>query len=178
MTPGRTQRDLRRLWGEENAGFPERQPLSARPAPRVLPPPSRPSGVPGPADRPLPGEPTLLLPFLQGAQPPPSFGPSLAPRDSPPRAWPPTMPGAPLALCSLAPRDTWPGPLPGGSSGPPRPCLQPPGAPSLHAPSSPRLLRRTRVVPEDSLWRATLSGDWPLPRRREAPPHPPVTLCP
>lgn len=144
-------------------GHPSTQPLFGRPRTR-RPPPAREAdpASPSPAGRPAPA---LALPD--------SSSPRL-----PPRALPPTMPGAPLALCSLAPRDTWPGPPPGGSPGPPRPCLQPPGAPSLHAPSSPRLLRRTRVVPEDSLWRAALSGDWPLPRRRESPPHPQVTLCP
>ena len=155
MTPGRTQRDLRRLWGEENAGFPERQPLSARPAPRILPPPSRPSGVPGPADRPLPGEPTLPLPFLQGAQPPPSSGPSLAPRDSHLGLGLPQCPAPPSPFAHLPP----------GTRGP-APC--PVGAPAPHAPASSPLERRASTPPrprgssgEPELSQRTAFGELP-----------------
>ncbi|KAI5126040.1 Phosphatidylinositol 4-Phosphate 3-Kinase C2 Domain-Containing Subunit Alpha [Manis pentadactyla] len=83
------------------------------------------------ADRPLPGAADPSSFSLQGAQPPPWPGPG--------GVWLPAAPTSglvshnarrpPLALWSLAPRDTWPTPLSGGRAlAPPGPCLQPPGA--------------------------------------------------
>lgn len=97
MTPGRTLRDLRRLRGEESARFPKGCPFSA----------GQPqghrgsSGFPRPAHRPLPGEPTLPLPPLQGANPPPP--------PARPGAWLPATPTS--GLCSHNARRPPPGTL-------------------------------------------------------------------
>lgn len=175
MTPGRTQRDLRRLRGEESLKFLERRPSQPDQAPRVFSFTQLFLGRPRTRGPPPPWEPTLPLPARQCP------APALARPESrsqrlPSRTRPPTMPGAPLALSSLAP-GTRGSALPGGSAGPPRPASSPrsaepprplvPAAP-LESPSCPR------GQPLESC------PVWGLgsPRRREAPPHPQVTLCP
>lgn len=177
MTPGRTCCDLRRLRGEESSGFLERRPsqpdqprgsflhpVAPRASPTRGPPPAPgadPSASPCPAVRPAP----------------PSPDPSLALSDSHLVLGLPQCPAPPSPSAHFCP----PGhvarpPARCGSAGPPRPRLQSPGAPSPSTPPRPRRSSESPgVVPEDSLWRAALSGDWP-PRRREAPPPPPSDL--
>lgn len=118
-------------------------PLSL-PAPRVIPPPTLSSGVRGPP--PARGSRPFLL-FPAGC-PAPHPGPARAESGSlrrPPRAWSPTMPGArPLPFGHLPPGTRGPPPCPVGALLPHRvPASRPPERWSLHAPSSPRLLRRT-----------------------------------
>lgn len=139
MTPGRTQRDLRRLRGEESAGFPERRPSQPDQPPSSslhppLPQTSRTRGPP-PAQR---SRPFLSFACRAPCPPTPALSrPSLAPRDSHLGLGLPQCPApAPSPFAHLPPGTRGPAPCPVGAPSPPG--SQPPAPWSAQASTPPR----------------------------------------
>lgn len=192
MTTGRTRRDLRRLGGEERAGLPTGRPSQPdEPRGSSLRAPL-PRASPAPRTAPCPQPPTLLSPALQGARlpprPPPRPRRSRAPCDPRLGLGLPQCPApAPSPFAHLPPGTRGPAPFRVGALWAPTSLpLASPAPPSLlRAPEPPRPL--VPATPEENLscprgqtafGALPCLGSRPLPGRREAPPHPQVTLRP